>query len=151
MCLGTCVSHLGLPFRILGLLFCASELAFTMGSCLSVPVSVPASVPTSINTREKERYENAKNALSICKKYVVKSSKKAEIINTADLNYKCPEFVLQINDIHSLGRRYTVCGVSQSNCHGHIIGLESTADGDELFSSWEEFVNKIRSILGKSS
>ena len=113
-----------------------------MGSCLSVSVSVPASVPTSINTREKERYENAKYALRMCKEYVGKSSKKAEINNTADLNYECPEFVLQINDVW-----YTVCGVSPSNCHGHIIGLESTADGDESFSSWEEFVAKIRSIL----
>jgi hypothetical protein len=113
-----------------------------MGTCLSVPASVPA----SINIREKERYENAKNALRICKEYVGKSSKKSKIINTADLNYECPEFVLQINNV-----RYTVIGVSPSNGHGNIIELDSIANGGELFSSWEEFVNKIKYLLGKSS
>jgi hypothetical protein len=44
-----------------------------------------------------------------------------------DLGYECTEFDLQINDVW-----YTVIG-------------------DELFSSWDKFVEKIKSILGKSS
>jgi hypothetical protein len=73
-----------------------------------------------------ECLENVFNAIKFCVECGVMSPKTALSIEK-DLGYECTEFDLQINDVW-----YTVIG-------------------DELFSSWDKFVEKIKSILGKSS
>jgi hypothetical protein len=115
-----------------------------MGSCLSVPTSVPASVPAYLSasaTYAQERFQNVVRALDVCVKNNVLSSDNATIIK-ADLNYAYTDFEVHINNVW-----YTVHGVSPSNGHGHIIGLESVADGEESFSSLDAFADKIKSLL----
>ena len=131
------------------------NLRFTMGSCLSVPASVlasvlasvPASVPASVTYLKrsakyaKERFKNVVCALKVCVQNNVLRSDNATSIE-ADLNYEYTDFEVQINNVW-----YIVSGVSPSNGHGHIIELESVADGGELFSSLDAFADKIKSLL----
>ena len=119
-----------------------------MGSCLSVPASVPASVLASVPaylsasaTYAKERLQNVVRALDVCVQNNVPLSDNATSIK-AGLNYEYTDFEVKINNVW-----YTVSGVSQSNSHGHIIGLESVADSGELFSSLDAFADKIKSLL----